>query len=519
MVYEVNSPQALALELECISDCKRNHEQCLPLGDASILPTRLIDCRSPANPRLVSMNGERGTYLALSYVWGEPQPHSTTTINLATYLDGIDVSLLPQTIKDAISTTKTLGYQYLWADTLCIIQDSPEDKAIEIAQMPAIYGNAALTIIAASANRVSEGFLQDRFRPTASHRILPVRIPGSTQIGTIHLSPFSMERRDGPTEPVESRAWCLQERFLSPRALVFASQTVEYHCQTAIVNLGHAACDLEVIRQRLPEIVFRPETDLPSELSAEDWGALRVAWSNVLTSYTRRAVTDPADKLVALGGVAAHFHRLRNSRYLAGIWEDTLRDDLLWCTDGEPRARPAGYRAPSWSWAAIDGQVFLHVRDPDQRGGTVQLCKVVRCDVTLAREVLPFGGVTSGTLVLRAPMVRALRGDPDPAAGWRAELHAVATDAPPNSSNRGARIGTALLDCDADDCAREVWAVPMRWNKSEPAVEGLIVVPVSAENGHSGTRYRRVGYFQMQELSLWEPAWFDGVPSTEFVVV
>lgn len=73
------------------------------------------------------MNGQRGRYLTLSYVWGGDQAHKTTSSNITTYEGGIDPTLIPLTIRDAIFVTNALGFRWLWVDSLCIIQDSDQD--------------------------------------------------------------------------------------------------------------------------------------------------------------------------------------------------------------------------------------------------------------------------------------------------------------------------------------------------------------------------------------------------------
>lgn len=37
------------------------------------------------------------------------------------------INISPKTFLDAILISKYLGFQYLWVDSLCIIQDSAED--------------------------------------------------------------------------------------------------------------------------------------------------------------------------------------------------------------------------------------------------------------------------------------------------------------------------------------------------------------------------------------------------------
>ncbi|KAF2689128.1 heterokaryon incompatibility, partial [Lentithecium fluviatile CBS 122367] len=62
----------------------------------------------------------------------------------------------PQTIRDAILMTRSLGVFYLWIDALCIIQGS--DDRCESARMADVYGNACFAIIAARTKSVNDGF-------------------------------------------------------------------------------------------------------------------------------------------------------------------------------------------------------------------------------------------------------------------------------------------------------------------------------------------------------------------------
>ncbi|KAL1940733.1 hypothetical protein VTO73DRAFT_7774 [Trametes versicolor] len=139
-VWDVGSPRALALARMYIDECIHVHEVCKTLAPRHPrLPSRLIECIDPARPRLVSTGGDHGEYLALSYVWGGDQVHKTTKRNISTYEQGVSTSLLPATIRDAISVTHTMGFQWLWVDSLCIVQDSDEDKRHEIGRMPQSY--------------------------------------------------------------------------------------------------------------------------------------------------------------------------------------------------------------------------------------------------------------------------------------------------------------------------------------------------------------------------------------------
>ena len=98
-------------------------------------------------------------YAALSYVWGRSADVVTSRkTNIANFCEqnGLAVEL-PRTIQDAIDVTKALGLKYLWVDSLCIQQDDLYTKEILIANMDTIYGNANITLVAATGNNANSG--------------------------------------------------------------------------------------------------------------------------------------------------------------------------------------------------------------------------------------------------------------------------------------------------------------------------------------------------------------------------
>jgi len=51
----------------------------------------------------------------------------------------------------------------------------------------------------------------------------------------------------------------------------------------------------------------------------------------VLNQYSKGVLTYPGDKLIALSGVAEKFRRyLPSDSYIAGLWKEDLRNQLLW---------------------------------------------------------------------------------------------------------------------------------------------------------------------------------------------
>lgn len=101
--------------------------------------------------------------------------------------------------------------------------------------------------------------------------------------------------------------------------------------------------------------------------SAHDSGAdglhrfdLWYSWAMIVTEYTNRRLTVKTDKLVALNGIANLVAERMGSKNFAGIMyrkDDpfTFRD-LLWYSLGTSH-RVSPYRAPSWSWASVEGTV------------------------------------------------------------------------------------------------------------------------------------------------------------------
>jgi hypothetical protein len=187
-----------------LKHCQENHASCSRHEGPPKLPKRVIDVGLPgmnASPALrISAPYERGFYIALSYCWGGPQEITTTVATLESHTSSLPANL-PRTIQDAIDVTRSLGFQYLWIDALCIIQDQESDKAHEIRDMGLIFKNSTLTIAAASAHSVHEGFLHDRsYIPLAES--LPFFLSAG-KYGTVWLKGTTKAYFD---EPLDRRA-------------------------------------------------------------------------------------------------------------------------------------------------------------------------------------------------------------------------------------------------------------------------------------------------------------------------
>jgi hypothetical protein len=65
-------------------------------------------------------------------------------------------SRIAQVVKDAMILTSKIGQRYLWVDSLCIVQDSPE-KLSTISKMDLVYQNSLLTFVAATGEHADVG--------------------------------------------------------------------------------------------------------------------------------------------------------------------------------------------------------------------------------------------------------------------------------------------------------------------------------------------------------------------------
>ena len=350
-------------------------------------------------------SGKKVPYAALSYCWGGPQPVTLTTLTINDMLDGIATSTLPQTIQDAVTVTRKLGLQYLWIDALCIIQDSASDKDAEVTPMDRAYKNAQVTISAASAERCQDGFLATRslrgdFSPLSNFSSIPFACPNG-RTGTVSLRESVLCYTSA--EPLNGRAWALQERILSPRALIYGCWQMYWQCQSQQNcdggSMDYICCN--VARLSVLNSLLIQHTGLRGNISKETENALWTGWGDLVCEYTRRGLTIPSDKLPALSGIATRYQEATNDTYCAGIWKASLLKGLKWHVAEPENDRPSIYLAPTWSWASVFGEILWMEYKPPAVHSLARSTAIIDCSVTPANPLAPFGQVSEGTLTIR----------------------------------------------------------------------------------------------------------------------
>ncbi|KAF2021234.1 HET-domain-containing protein [Aaosphaeria arxii CBS 175.79] len=353
--------------------CTATHTKCSSWGQPTspssrYLPTRVLDVGDSNSPTIrlhEPKDDENEKYIALSYCWGKGNPYLTDRANLQRHLDGdIKLSDLPKTLSDAVELTRKLGVKYIWIDALCIVQDHREDWIHEAAMMDRVYLQAYLTIAAsASADTMGGLFTPRTPRHETSAQLSWPQGDGKEPI-TLHILPtFDSLSDEQKTSPLATRGWTFQERALSGRTLHFGAHQSHFECQEASFSessapddAGHRTGDFFEMRDMAPTTTSEP---IPTHLLHSKW-----AW--VVSQFSSRRLTAEGDVFAALGGIAALFAgKDALGKYFCGLWEDEIHRHLLWYSDrdddegGVPaeHTKPAAYRAPSWSWAAVKGPV------------------------------------------------------------------------------------------------------------------------------------------------------------------
>ena len=509
MQSKVSSNEACLQVSSWLDQCDQ-HGDCPRVQSEAKLPTRAIEVApadSPSVPRLQSTTGMKGSYIALSYCWGSHQSYVLTTKNLEPLMRELEVTELPQTISDAIQVTKALGLKYLWVDALCIMQDSVEEAASqdmekELETMDQVYKNATMTIVAACASSVAEGFLHERNHSGQRRFDIPCRV-AHNQFFVAHIQEHI--NYDDHNEPINARAWTFQEQILSPRLLIYATHSLQWQCSTVTCNLGDS--------YHSPLLSAAPRLLAPQGLAIKDDGK-NVArhqskcpnvshhtlqhWLSIVQSYSTRKLSLPSDKLPALSALAMSYSPIFGPGYHAGIWEGSAMQQLCWRTPDSRRffTRPTQYRAPSWSWAALDGPIYFPSYLEIEGASAclpLQNFNIIEWEVRLKSDRLPYGEVLDGKLTVMTVIKNATY-DPSSSPNLRFEAEEPSAAPKSNYSPQG------VSDTAEDNFPRHVRCLPIYRDamKKSDRVGGLLVVESSAGSG----LFRRLGTFTAENSTF-----------------
>ncbi|OCK76846.1 HET-domain-containing protein [Lepidopterella palustris CBS 459.81] len=529
-ITKSGSPASLSVMKEWIRRCDHSHSLCRSGLTGALfrfepkLPTRVLDLGSPdqlSDLCLVESQGATGQYIALSHCWGNYNHLITTRESLAQHKTRIALHSLSKTFQDAIFVTRSLSIRYLWIDSLCIIQDDDDDWKHEAERMSTVFQDAYCTIAASGAVDGSVGlFLRDCDEVVAD---VPYQAE-SGKVSHLYFAPRTPVNYESTQSPLARRGWVVQERILSRRTISFGKEQLYWAClQESFGEDGHNyTLDKD---GRLPNGLI--SCLQKGELTEGQVQIFYQWWRATIMFYSQCILTFPKDMLPALGGLVNLIKDRLKLTYYHGHWFDEellLLRSLLW--HGNLRV-PSLRRAPTWSWASVDGAIkFL---DLDLSLRVVINGPSMRILSRISALESGLDGLIHAYASLKAPTIGTAGRTKDPHSAviteWRKESH-VGRDLgriePLNAHFiLEARMPIGWIDFTREDFySSSVYCVPVFTTISDSYVKGTqvetcLILAVIKIGNHAGLdMYERVGIGAIDTLN-----WFDDCAAQSVLLV
>ncbi|CAI9629751.1 hypothetical protein GT037_008946 [Alternaria burnsii] len=395
---------------ELLSDSVNEATSTPELEEAAIF--RLVDVRKMCITEMNFCNmirsRSRRRYVALSYRWGilpllegwkeykddagRPYYHNEETTDVTWTRPTSSIRLtstnkfalskehsleaegvhIPKTIKDAIEVVQAIGEEYMWVDQLCVPQEGDEHVMhANIQRMGHVYNRALFTIVAGDSSHADEGLRGLHGHPSRGKQVFEDDIIKSTRM----VLPTRMELKYGAWE---ERAWCLQEKLLSRRILIFAGGFAVWHCRGGTWREDVNALDGDKSLISFPWLRLtplpQPSHDIPPamQIVRED-GSVRLMrlpsmhqYIDAVEDLGRRTIGKSCDILSAFNGLANVLcgPGFLNSPFRNGLPCHFLDVALLWQSDEPMRRRQDDFNRkcpPSWTWAGWEAARALFV--------------------------------------------------------------------------------------------------------------------------------------------------------------
>lgn len=231
--------------------------------------------------------------------------------------------------------------------------------------MEDVYGNSSLNIMATASGNSHEGL--SRSRDPKMMEICPAVqskwVDAANDLFyVVECDKWYETMRDAP---LLKRGWVLQERILSPGSLHFCDNELLWECreiaasETYPKELPNICQDLHS-NVKLRELLGTESDKIQwtiDEVNKNTKGAAYDRWVQWMGLYCQTYLTKGSDKLVAISALAKYTRAVLNDSYMTGLWRFAFVDQLVWFA--LDNSRPKDYRAPSWSWASLDGLIYF----------------------------------------------------------------------------------------------------------------------------------------------------------------
>lgn len=246
-----------------IDNCIENHDRCKGPHPGAWWPTRLLYIGRPSDgdlsdgdlsdKGLSSLNIQlhetldkppKGSYMTLSHCWGASEEMLKLTMDTYEYRiqNGFSYTELPKTFQDVVRLSRFLRNEYIWIDSLCIIQKSKNDKDDKDARddweresktMGNIYRYSKCNIAATASRGPSEGCFYSRSPTVVPPLEIMFRTGEEENSSEKRYLFFEENIWDNIVEdaPLNKRSWVMQERALAPRQIHCGREQLLWECK------------------------------------------------------------------------------------------------------------------------------------------------------------------------------------------------------------------------------------------------------------------------------------------------
>jgi len=502
-----------------LETCEREHHGCKQrrtIQDLKIGPPfRLIDIGSSADAtvHLIHSSDISGElkYITLSYRWTDDTKKAQ--LKKSALFSRIPLRDWPSLFQDTVSIARQLRIQYVWIDSLCIIQDSDEDKDIQLQLMDKIYENGVVNLAAVEVPTGLSGLRVYRDPLKLAPCVLSRRVSASDT----SLQYFLCWRPDDfinnvDRSPLYRRGWTFQERLLSKRTVHIGNQ-LYWECASL-----RASESFPIGTDYPDHFVDKFAQDLKTQLQSKIEARhkhdaaveLHRLWCSIVRFYSDTELSFPCDRVVAIRGIANSLiiqYKLSNDDYVAGIWKPCLPEQLLWGRDEEtfPRDEPKeGFNyAPSWSWASCEGRTRFTQINLRAGGFRAYLTKVTSIEVPENST----GKVQTASMILRGRLI-PLSFKPGVWERVRCQRN-FAIDGCSGHSDI-ARAGAIAIELDRPSPSEisRVVLLPVCIDLLVGGAEGLLLGSLEQAESHMAV-HRRLGLFTCRADVLFDPGFFS----------
>ncbi|CAH0053705.1 unnamed protein product [Clonostachys solani] len=343
--------------------CDGGHALCKSQYRAARVPRlRLVDVNKMCIID-VSSRDHYPKFAALSYVWGTEPFLRLSRDNLKHLMTpgSLDKTPPPLTIRDALQICNGLQIQFIWVDSLCIIQDDKSDMIEIVDSMDSIYRQSVITIVAASGANADAGIpgVRPETRHLEQHTLQARGVPfiDSVDSNQLGLLPFDAEPMWVSDTPWAQRAWTFQEGLVSRRLLFFTAEQVYWSCRRGLLS------EDTVEHFSLEDGDAEPKRDLYNKFDPKEYQSLAI-------TFSKRNLTYESDIQRAYLGIQNHLDKKWGGhKFSWGLPHGCFGSFLIWewqfSTGSRLRNGTHPIKSidgtvtrasfPSWSWMGWTG--------------------------------------------------------------------------------------------------------------------------------------------------------------------